>query len=88
MPYARSRPSTAGDAEGTTSLEAHQAAPGAPALHGVLYFDVQHNSESLGHGVRAMLWLTVTPSTLDAVGRALAEQTVRRVKQLTYEPSR
>jgi hypothetical protein len=49
---------------------------------------VQHNSESLGHGVRAMLWLTVTPSTLDAVGRALAEQTVRRVKQLTYEPSR
>lgn len=40
---------------------------------GVLYFDVQHDSESLGHGVGAMLWLTVTPSALDAVGRAMAE---------------
>ncbi|MEV0218526.1 Lrp/AsnC family transcriptional regulator [Streptomyces sp. NPDC050704] len=39
---------------------------------GVLYCDVQHDSESLGLGVGAMLWLTVTPSALDAVGRALA----------------
>jgi DNA-binding Lrp family transcriptional regulator len=103
---------------------------------GVLYCDVQHDSESLGHGVGAMLWLTVTPSALDAVGQALAEHpevrfaaattgqanlvasvagsstgelytylsekigvldgvqtvetalTLRRVKHLTYEPSR
>nr|WP_044472081.1 Lrp/AsnC family transcriptional regulator [Streptomyces reticuliscabiei] len=39
---------------------------------GVLYFDVQHDNAPLGQSVDAMLWLTVTPSALDAVGRALA----------------
>ncbi|MFC4506956.1 MULTISPECIES: Lrp/AsnC family transcriptional regulator [Streptomyces] len=39
---------------------------------GVLYFDVQHDSATLGHGTDAMLWLTVAPSALDGVGRALA----------------
>jgi DNA-binding Lrp family transcriptional regulator len=50
---------------------------------GVLYFDVQHDSESLGHGVRAMLWLTVTPSALDAAGRALAEHSEVRFAAAT-----
>ncbi|NEC88364.1 Lrp/AsnC family transcriptional regulator [Streptomyces sp. SID12501] len=40
---------------------------------GVLYFDVQHTAESVGNGVGAMLWLTVAPSALSDVGRALAE---------------
>ncbi|MFF4503678.1 Lrp/AsnC family transcriptional regulator [Streptomyces sp. NPDC001401] len=40
---------------------------------GVLYFDVQYDTASVGHATRAMLWLTVAPSALDAVGRALAE---------------
>ncbi|WP_232838346.1 Lrp/AsnC family transcriptional regulator [Streptomyces geranii] len=40
---------------------------------GVLYFDVQHTGEAVGQGVGAMLWLTVAPSALSAVGRALAE---------------
>ncbi|WP_406440688.1 Lrp/AsnC family transcriptional regulator [Streptomyces sp. NBC_01613] len=40
---------------------------------GVLYYDVQHDSASLGQGVRAMLWLTVAPSALADTGRALAE---------------
>jgi DNA-binding Lrp family transcriptional regulator len=40
---------------------------------GVLYFDVQHDNELLGHGVGAMLWLTVAPSALAGIGRALAE---------------
>ncbi|MER6133378.1 Lrp/AsnC family transcriptional regulator [Streptomyces sp. NPDC001815] len=39
---------------------------------GVLYFDVQHDSEPLGHGTGAMLWLTVAPSALAEVGNALA----------------
>ncbi|MGC5565417.1 Lrp/AsnC family transcriptional regulator [Streptomyces sp. FR-108] len=39
---------------------------------GVLYFDVQHDQQSLGHSIDAMLWLTVTPSALAEVGRALA----------------
>ncbi|MER5756101.1 Lrp/AsnC family transcriptional regulator [Streptomyces sp. NPDC002088] len=40
---------------------------------GALYFDVQHDSASLGLGVGAMLWLTVAPSALADVGQALAE---------------
>lgn len=40
---------------------------------GVLYFDVQHDNESLGHGLSAMLWLTVAPAALDRIGRALAQ---------------
>ncbi|MPY64015.1 Lrp/AsnC family transcriptional regulator [Streptomyces spongiae] len=39
---------------------------------GVLYFDVQHDSEPLGHGIGAMLWLTVAPSALAQVGQVLA----------------
>jgi DNA-binding Lrp family transcriptional regulator len=39
---------------------------------GTLYFDVQHTAESVGHGVGALLWLTVAPSALSEVGRALA----------------
>ncbi|PSM42250.1 AsnC family protein [Streptomyces dioscori] len=39
---------------------------------GVLYFDVQHDRQSLGHSIDAMLWLTVAPSALAEVGRALA----------------
>ncbi|MFD0309163.1 Lrp/AsnC family transcriptional regulator [Streptomyces sp. NPDC127119] len=39
---------------------------------GVLYFDVQHDRQSLGHSTDAMLWLTVAPSALAEVGRALA----------------
>ncbi|MEU9189930.1 AsnC family transcriptional regulator [Streptomyces sp. NPDC048484] len=39
---------------------------------GVLYFDVQHDREPLGHATHAMLWLTVAPSALADVGRALA----------------
>jgi DNA-binding Lrp family transcriptional regulator len=40
---------------------------------GILYFKVQHDRESLGHGISAMLWLTVAPSALDTAGRKLAE---------------
>ncbi|WP_371564998.1 Lrp/AsnC family transcriptional regulator [Streptomyces canus] len=40
---------------------------------GILYFKVQYDRESLGHGISAMLWLTVAPSALDAAGRQLAE---------------
>ncbi|MEV6348148.1 Lrp/AsnC family transcriptional regulator [Actinoplanes sp. NPDC051851] len=39
---------------------------------GVLYFDVQHAPEALGLDLAAMLWLTVSPSALATVGRALA----------------
>lgn len=39
---------------------------------GVLYFDVQHATEPLGHTVAATLWLNVAPTALDRVGRALA----------------
>ncbi|MFC8434133.1 Lrp/AsnC family transcriptional regulator [Streptomyces sp. NPDC057253] len=40
---------------------------------GVLYLDVQFDHEPLGRTVEAMLWLTVAPAALAAVGRALAE---------------
>ncbi|MEY9835755.1 Lrp/AsnC family transcriptional regulator [Streptacidiphilus sp. EB103A] len=40
---------------------------------GVLYFAVDYDPEPLGHGVAAMLWLTVTPGALADVGQALAE---------------
>lgn len=39
---------------------------------GVLYFDVEYDAAPLGHGVGAMLWLTVAPADLVAVGQALA----------------
>ncbi|WP_416971018.1 Lrp/AsnC family transcriptional regulator [Streptomyces sp. 4F14] len=39
---------------------------------GVLYYDVQYDPESLGSTVDAMLWLTVAPSALAPIGRALA----------------
>ncbi|MET8978217.1 winged helix-turn-helix transcriptional regulator [Streptomyces sp. NPDC004539] len=39
---------------------------------GILYYDVQYDSEPLGTHVEAMLWLTVAPSALAAAGRALA----------------
>ncbi|MFF0156903.1 Lrp/AsnC family transcriptional regulator [Streptomyces sp. NPDC005263] len=39
---------------------------------GVLYLDVQFNHERLGHGVVAMLWLTVAPASLADVGHTLA----------------
>ncbi|WP_307544889.1 Lrp/AsnC family transcriptional regulator [Streptomyces sp. V3I8] len=39
---------------------------------GILYFDVQHDRELLGHATDAMLWITVAPSALATVGRALA----------------
>ncbi|WP_413756651.1 Lrp/AsnC family transcriptional regulator [Streptomyces sp. MMBL 11-3] len=39
---------------------------------GILYFDVQHDRDLLGHATDAMLWLTVAPSAVAAVGRALA----------------
>ncbi|GAA2295052.1 Lrp/AsnC family transcriptional regulator [Streptomyces hawaiiensis] len=39
---------------------------------GVLYLDVQFDHEHLGHDVVAMLWLTVAPASLGAVGRTLA----------------
>jgi DNA-binding Lrp family transcriptional regulator len=40
---------------------------------GVLYFDVQYTPELLGQHVTAMLWLSVSPAELSAVGAALAE---------------
>ncbi|TPQ22507.1 Lrp/AsnC family transcriptional regulator [Streptomyces sporangiiformans] len=39
---------------------------------GVLYFDVQCDHAPLGHGVGAMLWLTVAPRALADAGRSLA----------------
>ncbi|MFD6423894.1 Lrp/AsnC family transcriptional regulator [Streptomyces sp. NPDC060198] len=39
---------------------------------GALYFDVEYDHEPLGHGVGAMLWLTVAPADLVAVGKTLA----------------
>ncbi len=39
---------------------------------GVLYMDVQFDHEPLGRTVEAMLWLTVAPAALAAVGSALA----------------
>ncbi len=40
---------------------------------GVLYFDVQYTLEQLGQYVTAMLWLSVSPAALSAVGTALAQ---------------
>ncbi|WP_416981504.1 Lrp/AsnC family transcriptional regulator [Streptomyces sp. T028] len=39
---------------------------------GVLYFDVEHDPEPLGHFVEAFLWLTVAPAALTDVGTAVA----------------
>jgi DNA-binding Lrp family transcriptional regulator len=39
---------------------------------GLLHFEVDLDSHTLGVNLHAMLWLTVEPSQLDAVGRALA----------------
>ncbi|MEU1089918.1 AsnC family transcriptional regulator [Streptomyces sp. NPDC005892] len=39
---------------------------------GALYFDVEYDHEPLGHGVGAMLWLTVAPAGLGTVGKTLA----------------
>jgi DNA-binding Lrp family transcriptional regulator len=40
---------------------------------GLLHFEVDLDSQTLGVNLHAMLWLTVEPSQLDATGRALAE---------------
>jgi DNA-binding Lrp family transcriptional regulator len=40
---------------------------------GILYFDVQFTPELLGRTTKAMFWFTVAPSSLHAVGSALAE---------------
>ncbi|GAA1593593.1 AsnC family transcriptional regulator [Kribbella hippodromi] len=40
---------------------------------GALYFDVDVDPVALGYTTSAMLWLSVQPAYLDAVGRALAE---------------
>ncbi|MBR7839257.1 Lrp/AsnC family transcriptional regulator [Actinospica durhamensis] len=39
---------------------------------GALYFAVEYDHEPLGRGVEAMLWLTVPPSRVAAVGQAVA----------------
>jgi hypothetical protein len=39
---------------------------------GILYFDVQCDPALLGYHVQTMLWLTVTPTALDAIGYTLA----------------
>lgn len=39
---------------------------------GMLYFDVQFDSALLGYDAQAVLWLTVAPSALASVGKALA----------------
>ncbi len=39
---------------------------------GVLYIDVQFDSRLLGYRMHALLWLTVAPAALSAVGTALA----------------
>lgn len=41
---------------------------------GVLYFDVEYSHEPFGHGTEAVLWVTVEPTRLRQVGRALAER--------------
>lgn len=40
----------------------------------VIYFDVDVSGPALGYHAPATLWLTVTPSELDAAGRALAQE--------------
>ncbi|MFJ8109210.1 Lrp/AsnC family transcriptional regulator [Streptomyces sp. NPDC096132] len=50
---------------------------------GVLYFDVQYDTAPLGQTVDAMLWLTVAPSALDAVGGALGQATHLRAEPLS-----
>nr|WP_277349482.1 Lrp/AsnC family transcriptional regulator [Streptomyces sp. S3(2020)] len=40
---------------------------------GLLYFDIQHDTEPFGQGVGAMLWLSVAPAALAQVGEALGE---------------
>jgi DNA-binding Lrp family transcriptional regulator len=40
---------------------------------GILYFEVQYAPELLGQRVTAMLWLSVSPAALSAVGTAMAE---------------
>jgi DNA-binding Lrp family transcriptional regulator len=40
---------------------------------GAVYFDVDVDPVALGFTTSAMLWLSVPPAYLDAVGRALAE---------------
>ncbi|MCX4725637.1 Lrp/AsnC family transcriptional regulator [Streptomyces sp. NBC_01306] len=39
---------------------------------GVLYFDVDFDEAAVGYADNAVLWISVAPSELDAVGRALA----------------
>lgn len=39
---------------------------------GVLYLAVEHDSEPLGQGVQALLWLTVAPGALAEAGAAVA----------------
>ncbi|MEU6377228.1 Lrp/AsnC family transcriptional regulator [Streptomyces sp. NPDC046909] len=51
---------------------------------GLLYFDIQHDTEPFGQGVGAMLWLTVAPSALADVGQALgAHREVRFAAAIT-----
>lgn len=40
---------------------------------GALYFDAEYDSARFGFTSSAMLWITVAPGELDAVGRAMAE---------------
>jgi DNA-binding Lrp family transcriptional regulator len=40
---------------------------------GALYIDVQLDASELGYGSHALLWITVAPSELATVGKALAE---------------
>ncbi|WP_203616220.1 AsnC family transcriptional regulator [Streptomyces sp. SID13726] len=40
---------------------------------GAVYIDIEYNSETLGYGRGAALWITTEPGALEPVGRALAE---------------
>ncbi|MER5945539.1 Lrp/AsnC family transcriptional regulator [Streptomyces sp. NPDC001904] len=40
---------------------------------GALFIDVEYDTQRLGYGVTAMLWITAAPRHLDDVGRALAD---------------
>ncbi|MEU7577024.1 AsnC family transcriptional regulator [Streptomyces sp. NPDC041068] len=40
---------------------------------GALYIDTEYDTASFGFSTAAMLWVTVDPGALDAVGRAMAE---------------
>ncbi|MEU7863109.1 Lrp/AsnC ligand binding domain-containing protein [Nonomuraea sp. NPDC049141] len=41
-------------------------------LSGAMYFDVEFDPQLFGLGLRTIIWLTVSPASLQSIGQALA----------------